>query len=118
MNTLLRILQKANPEKINLADVQAVRQLVKEQKDLVTQASANGELPIQIAKQKGITRFEVAIARNTVYKVYYSPQELHQLLINYISELSEEYWCSGWYSNIEYDLWKLLHQRFEQREQF
>jgi hypothetical protein len=118
MNKLLDILLKANRETAVLEDIKTLRKVVQSENELLYQPSENGTVPLLLAKQKGVKRFEVAIARQVNYQAYYSQEELKRLLVDYISELSEEYWCAGWYADIEYELWEILDLSIEEMEPF
>jgi hypothetical protein len=119
MNPLLQIITRANSETVSAQDVAAFRQLMKAQPAWLLHPAPSGELPIELIRQKGIKRWEIALIRQMPsYLNQYSTPAFHQLLIDTISELSEAYWSAGWLGNIEYDLWELLQLPFEQWELF
>jgi hypothetical protein len=95
------------------SDIAAVRQIATTNKVLLTTKTDNDEYPIELAKKKGIHRIEVAIARQIDYQSFYTQAQLQKLLLNYISELSEEYYCASWLDSIEFQLWDLLQQQYE-----
>ncbi|QIL78350.1 hypothetical protein [Hymenobacter sp. HDW8] len=85
-----------------------VRAFVHTKPELLTQLTPNGQLPLELAKAKGHKRIETAIARAMDVKAHYSAAELQQLLVDYIADMSEEYYAAGWYDSIECELWALL----------
>lgn len=95
------------------SDIAAVRQIATIDKTLLITKTDNDEYPVELAKKKGIHRIEVAIARQIDYQNFYTQSQLQRLLLNYISELSEEYYCAGWLDSIEFQLWDLLQQNYE-----
>jgi hypothetical protein len=95
------------------SDIAAVRQIATRDKSLLMTRTDNDEYPIELAKKKGIHRIEVAIARQIEYKIFYTQARLQRLLLNYISEISEEYFCAGWNDSIEFLLWDLLQQEYK-----
>ncbi|SNC77544.1 hypothetical protein SAMN06265337_4132 [Hymenobacter gelipurpurascens] len=85
-----------------------VRALAKTKPKLLKQLTPTGQSPLELAKAKGHKRIETAIARAVDVHAYYSATELQQLLVDYIAEMSEEYYASGWNDSIECELWALL----------
>lgn len=77
------------------SDINGVRKIAKENKEWLLVKTENNEYPIELARKKGIHRIEVAIARNINFRQFYSISELQSLLIDYIFEISEEYFCAG-----------------------
>lgn len=95
------------------SDIAAVRQIATTDKVLLMTKTDNDEYPIELAKKKGIHRIEVAIAQQIDYKRFYTQAQLQRLLLNYISEISEEYFCAGWQDSIEFLLWDLFQQDYK-----
>jgi hypothetical protein len=85
-----------------------VRALVQTKPELLTQQTPNQQSPLELAKAKGHKRIETAIARAVDVHTCYSAAELQQLLVDYIAEMSEEYYAAGWLDSIECELWALL----------
>lgn len=65
------------------SDIPTVRQITN---------TDNDEYPIELAKKKGIYRIEVTIPRQIDYLNFYNQAQLQELLLNYIFELSEDYY--------------------------
>lgn len=92
------------------SDIEKVRIILKEDPNAGNIKTALGEFPIELAKNKGIKRIEALFIRYTNWTNTYSEKELKYLLVDLISELSEETYCASWLDKIEYEIWKIINQ--------
>ncbi|MDA0195468.1 MAG: hypothetical protein O2887_16770 [Bacteroidetes bacterium] len=90
------------------SDDTTVRNLLKSSLVLVNKRSTSRDLPIELAKKNGQKKIEVIFVRYTDWTCCYSKDELKQLLVDFISEISEDYFAAGWLNGIEFDLWRLI----------
>jgi len=61
--------------------------------------------------KNGIKRIEVSLLLQFGWSRSYTISELRQLLVDLISELSEDCYSAGWYQKIEFQLWELIHNK-------
>jgi len=90
------------------SDSETVRKLLKSSSALINQRTELGDLPIELAKKKGLKRIEVLFVKYTNWTSSYSKEELKELLVDFISELSQDYFAAGWLNGIEFDTWDLI----------
>ena len=90
------------------SDSETVRKLLKSSTALINQRTELGDLPIDLAKKKGLKRIEVLFVKYTDWTSAYSKEELKELLVDFISELSQDYFAAGWLNGIEFDTWDLI----------
>ena len=65
---------------------------------------------IKLSKNKGIKMIEaILINRFPIAINQYNQNEKQNLITNLISEISEDIYCAGWYSNIEFELWNWIN---------
>lgn len=64
--------------------------------------------------KEGIKRIEVCLVLKFGWSAQYTKPELQQLLVGLMEELSEDCYAAGWYNNIEFQLWDLLHDRCDE----
>ncbi len=77
------------------SDVETVRELLKSSSLLVNERTESGDLPIELAKKKGLKKIEVLFVQHIDWTSCYSKDELKQLLVEFISEISEDYFTAG-----------------------
>lgn len=85
-------------------DVARVREVARDAPDLLHTRSPDGSYPVELARRVGRVDSEIALARAGAAGVQREPCEL---LLDYIGELSSDYFCAGWMSGIEIELWRV-----------
>ena len=95
-------------EIIRKGDKEALRQKLSLKETSLTQAK---EL-VTLAKSNGTKVIEaILINRITEALNFYSIEERQQLIVDIISELSEDIYSSGWNDNIEHELWDWIENK-------
>jgi hypothetical protein len=87
--------------------INMVRDLIRNNPEMLGIRSEIGSLPYQIACNKGLVNQQTALIRANApgsenFKAYSA------LLIDYLSEISENYACAGWLIDIEFIIWKVV----------
>ena len=90
------------------SDTPKVRKILYENPDQADKKSDAGDLPIEIARKRGLKKIEVLFVTTLNWEVAYTKSALQNLLVDFIAELSEETYCAGWLLNIELETWKLI----------
>lgn len=96
-------------EKIKFAildsDLNQLKELLSEHNVFPNTQSEISEI-VELAKNKGIRKIEALLILQSDFVLnMYGINEKKKLIIELISELSEDIYCSGWNDGIEYDLW-------------
>ena len=81
-----------------------VRELAASQPALLSERSASGSLPFEVARSNGYIQITVALLRLS------APgserlRDYGELLNDYFRHLSDSHACAGWLSNIEFIVW-------------
>jgi hypothetical protein len=84
-----------------------VRALSFEQPALLSELSASGSLPIEVAHSSGYVQIVVALLRRSAPGSE-SITDYGTLLERYVGHLSHACACAGWLSNIEFLIWCLV----------
>jgi len=64
---------------------------------------------IKLSKNKGIKIIQAILINRFPNAIEnYNGKEIQNLIIDLISEISEHIYCAGWYSDIEFELWKWI----------
>lgn len=92
------------------SDIVKVRTILKDEPEAAKIKTGLNELPIELAKKKGLKRIEVLFIRYTNWATIYSEKELKYLLVDLIAELSEDTYCAGWLDKIEFEIWEIINQ--------
>ena len=84
--------------------VERVRELAATQPALLSERSASGELPFEVAHSSGYIQIAVALLRQSAP----GSERLSnyaELLQDYFAHLSHSHACAGWLSDIEFIIW-------------
>lgn len=84
-----------------------VRELAAIQPELLSECSASGSLPFDVADSCGYVQISVALLRQS------APgseriSDFGRLLVEYLKHLSHTFTCAGWLSNIEFVIWSFV----------
>jgi hypothetical protein len=84
-------------------DIGRVRALIRDRPALMSEPGASGTLPLDLARNKGRVDAEVALA--VAGAPGHRVRDARELLERMMSELSNDFACAGWLSELEYLLW-------------
>ncbi|SMB79699.1 hypothetical protein SAMN00120144_3979 [Hymenobacter roseosalivarius DSM 11622] len=91
-------------------NVPQVRAIIQATPEVLLRTTSNHQYPIELAKDKGHKAIETAIARQLDVTQFYSGKELQRLLVDYLAEVSEHYFCAGWRDSLEFEVWAVVQQ--------
>lgn len=86
--------------------IDVVRNLIKNNPEMLEIRSEIGSLPYEIAVDKGLADQRTALLRANAPGSE-SFEEYSELLIHYLGNISHDYACAGWLVDIEFIIWKI-----------
>ncbi|MDH3974657.1 MAG: hypothetical protein OEV42_10310 [Deltaproteobacteria bacterium] len=88
-------------------DQNGVLELITANPELLNQASESNRSPIEVAKATGNPYIYVTLLRH--YEPNHKIEEnWYELLTEYISQISNDWICSSWNKDIEYEIWHAI----------
>ncbi len=87
--------------------INKVRDLIKNHPEMLGMRSETGNLPYQISINKGLANQQTALLRaNAPDSEKF--EDYSELLIHYLSDISENYACASWLADVEFTVWKIV----------